>query len=117
MSCSEKPRSNRGVQAIEKLSWGSGPSWCFTQSISGFFQRCQKLLLRLLVSLGLLEDQRSLLSLLTYHKTVLLLLPVPLKSELFHLASASTGLCATGNQTCRQSHAKPIGELLKKELG
>lgn len=57
------------------------------------------------------------MSLLTHHKTVLFLPPVPHKSEPFHLASARTGLCATRNQTYGRSHAKPFGELLKKELG
>lgn len=128
MSCSEKPtlscpraRANRGAQAIEKLSWGSGPSWCFTQSISVFSRGAKSCCCccwsGVKSSLGLLENQRSLLSLLTHHKTVLLLLPVPIKSDLFHLASARTGLCATRNQTYGQSHAKPFGELLKKELG
>lgn len=68
-------------------------------------------------SLELLENWRSVVSLLTHHKTVLLLPPVPHKSEPFHLASARPGLGATGNQTCGRSHAKSFGELLKKELG
>lgn len=57
------------------------------------------------------------MSLLTHCKTVLLLPPVPHKSEPFHLASTGTGLCAAGSQTYGWFHGKPFGELLEKELG
>jgi len=113
-------QANQGVQGIEKLKWGSDPSWCFAQTIPGFsrgVESCCCCWPGIKSSLGLLESWRLVLSLLTHHKTVLLLPPVPHKSEPFHLASWRTGLCATRCQTYGQSHAKPERELLKKELG
>lgn len=112
-----KPR----CAAIKKLSWGSGPSWCFTQSNSVFSRGVESCYCccwsGVKSSLELLENWKLVLSLLTHHKTVLFLPPVPDKSEPFHLASTRTGLCAIRNQIYGWSHGKPFGDLLKMELG